>query len=631
LLILLTTEIYAQSINVTMFDMTYINGTPISSGGNIEIQSESNSRILFAVSVNNPNGIQGILKIYTKKSSFDLEVQQGGTETISGTTFFVYSLDITLQSTNFNPTGGIIYAEFSNSGGIKYTSNTYSIVVNSSDSDGDGIPDSHDNCPNEAGPASNNGCPVVSCNLNPPSNMTTTDITSNSAKINWDNVSNNNGYKSQYKKSSSNSWTTISSTSAITNKTISNLYPNTNYNWRVSSRCDDGTYGSWSSTKTFTTIPSNCPNLSIPIGLVSYDITSTSANLRWTPVQNEEFYDVKYKIQDESSWSNSSYNTLDFPLINLLPSTTYAWKVRNRCIDGNYGEWSNENTFTTLVDNGCNISFSNSNYVYYDLFNSNGFRLRWLNVVGNYGYLLQYRLYNQITSPWVSINIPVNQTEYVFNNLESNTKYKIRISPKCSNGNFGDWHNFWNLPFSRDTQPICPDEIIIENGNYGYTNYDYLNYNYKALNNIYSAVNLNNNSNPNSTNNIDVQYSAGNKIILQAGFNVRNGDLFKAIIETCSSSKISQETKINNKKILKKNIETIKLYPNPTKNILNINSTENISHWELTNQLGEIIKKSSLNGKKTTQFNIQNLPTGMYFVKITLSNGQQIIKRAIKN
>lgn len=38
--------------------------------------------------------------------------------------------------------------------------NVWGITVSNSDSDGDGVPDSQDSCANEAGPASNNGCPV---------------------------------------------------------------------------------------------------------------------------------------------------------------------------------------------------------------------------------------------------------------------------------------------------------------------------------------------------------------------------------------------------------------------------------------------------------------------------------------
>lgn len=138
-------------------------------------------------------------------------------------------------------------------------STTFQVNIKSvdTDSDGDGVSDSQDNCPNQAGSVSNNGCPVVTCNLSAPINRISTDVTNSSAKISWNAVSNSSGYQSQYKKSSSSSWTNISSSSSITQKDISNLEPETNYNWRVRTRCSNNNYGSWSSSESFTTL-SNC-------------------------------------------------------------------------------------------------------------------------------------------------------------------------------------------------------------------------------------------------------------------------------------------------------------------------------------------------------------------------------------
>lgn len=99
------------------------------------------------------------------------------------------------------------------------------------------------------------------CSLNAPSNRNTTNITENSAKLNWQAVSGNSGYQYQYKKSSSSSWTTGITSS--TNKTITSLQANTSYNWRVKTKCSNGAYGSWSGTKTFTTLSGCTDNLSI--------------------------------------------------------------------------------------------------------------------------------------------------------------------------------------------------------------------------------------------------------------------------------------------------------------------------------------------------------------------------------
>ncbi|OEK07527.1 hypothetical protein A8C32_17170 [Flavivirga aquatica] len=133
------------------------------------------------------------------------------------------------------------------------------------DTDGDGTPDSIDDCPNQSGPASNNGCPVIrTCSLAAPTNRTTTNITSTSATINWNTVSGNNGYYSQYKKSTSSSWTNINTNSSSTTQTISGLTPNTTYNWRVGTRCSNGiTNFANSSNINFITLSSCLPELII--------------------------------------------------------------------------------------------------------------------------------------------------------------------------------------------------------------------------------------------------------------------------------------------------------------------------------------------------------------------------------
>lgn len=137
LLILFFPNKAISQITVKIENMTYINGTSVNTGGAIEIESGQNSRIQFAVDVNNPNGNGGTLKVYTKKSSSDFEQQQGASETIfSGTTFFVSSRDVILYASNFNSSGGFLYAEFESTGGIKYKSSSYSIkVVTSPDPD----------------------------------------------------------------------------------------------------------------------------------------------------------------------------------------------------------------------------------------------------------------------------------------------------------------------------------------------------------------------------------------------------------------------------------------------------------------------------------------------------------------
>ncbi len=135
-LLLIVTVFLSQKIisqtTVTINNMQYIDGTPISNGGTIDIISRNTARVQFVIEVNNPNGLQGSLKVFTKRSSSSSSSpsQQGGTETIFNfNTFYTSSKDITLSASNFNSSGGSLYAEFETSSSIKYTSNNFPITV----------------------------------------------------------------------------------------------------------------------------------------------------------------------------------------------------------------------------------------------------------------------------------------------------------------------------------------------------------------------------------------------------------------------------------------------------------------------------------------------------------------------
>jgi len=167
--------------------------------------------------------------------------------TVSATTTSTYKFRYDWTDQIGNPHDGYIYITV-----------TYSF--DDPDTDGDGVPDSQDGCPNDAGPASNNGCPET-CSLSPPSTLTTSAITYNSATLNWSSVSGNDGYKIIYRQENANSWSGFQSNS--TSYTLNNLQDETNYLWQIRTNCSNGTTSDWSTVANFTT-PKEClENLTI--------------------------------------------------------------------------------------------------------------------------------------------------------------------------------------------------------------------------------------------------------------------------------------------------------------------------------------------------------------------------------
>jgi hypothetical protein len=86
---------------------------------------------------------------------------------------------------------------------------------------------------------------------------------------------------------------------------------------------------------------------------------------------------------------------------------------------------------------------------------------------------------------------------------------------------------------------------------------------------------------------------------------------------------------VENDKVV--NVDRFFIYPNPTKNILNIecSNLKANSNIEITNAYGQVVlseKVTSGNAK----VNMQHLPSGIYFAKITNANGVVEINKVVK-
>ena len=86
-----------------------------------------------------------------------------------------------------------------------------------------------------------------------PTGLTTTNITSTSAKLNWSAVAGAKTYKILYKTSAGTTWTTISRNSNYLSYTLTGLTPSTAYVWKMRTVCTVGGQSSLTTVKRFTT------------------------------------------------------------------------------------------------------------------------------------------------------------------------------------------------------------------------------------------------------------------------------------------------------------------------------------------------------------------------------------------
>src|SRR5690606_18263744 len=102
-------------------------------------------------------------------------------------------------------------------------------------------------------------------------------------------------------------------------------------------------------------------------------------------------------------------------------------------------------------------------------------------------------------------------------------------------------------------------------------------------------------------------------------WSVTNGTLTKTAGENpeCAALSIDKYSLLN-----------VKVYPNPTTSLLNIDTVHSIENIQITNMLGQTVMTQDAVLNNT--LDVSSLQTGMYFLNISANNQQQVI-RFVKN
>ncbi len=246
-----------------------------------------------------------------------------------------------------------------------------------------------------------------------PTGLTTTNITSSSATLNWGSVPNTTEYTIQYKLATSTAWITAG-TSATTTFNLTGLVANTNYNWRVKTACSDN-----SAAASFTTLSGSTCN--VPTNLVTSSITSSSAIVSWAGVSGATNYTVQYKLSSSGTWTVLAPVTgTSLSLTGLLASTTYNWQVKANC-----SSYSATQSFTTTSSGGCNAP---TNLVSSSITATSAV-LSWSAVSGASNYTVQYKLSS--ASIWITLST-VTGTTTTLTGLTASSNYNWQVKANCS-------------------------------------------------------------------------------------------------------------------------------------------------------------------------------------------------------
>lgn len=176
--------------------------------------------------------------------------------------------------------------------------------------------------------------------------LTSSSITTSGATLSWTALGGALNYDVDYKLNSSSTWTNAATATTSLSVSLTGLTENSLYDWRVRANCTGAT-GAYTQAQ-FTTL-SSTPTCGTVTGLASSGITSSAATISWTALSGALNYDVDFKLNSSSTWTNAATATtsLSVNLSGLTASSLYDWRVRANCT-GATGVYS-QAQFTTAA------------------------------------------------------------------------------------------------------------------------------------------------------------------------------------------------------------------------------------------------------------------------------------------
>jgi Metallo-peptidase family M12B Reprolysin-like/Secretion system C-terminal sorting domain/Bacterial pre-peptidase C-terminal domain/Fibronectin type III domain len=179
-----------------------------------------------------------------------------------------------------------------------------------------------------------------------PTGLLNTTPTQTSTTVSWNGVSGALNYDVDYKTNAASTWINAATATTATSVDLTGLAASTLYNWRVRANCSGGASSFVQANFTTAAPPPACGD---PTGLTNTTPTQTSTTVSWNTVSGANNYDVDYKTNAASSWTNAATatTTISVDLSGLTAGTLYNWRVRANCSEGS-GNYVQAN-FTTAT------------------------------------------------------------------------------------------------------------------------------------------------------------------------------------------------------------------------------------------------------------------------------------------
>ena len=511
--------------------------------------------------------------------------------------------------------------------------------------------------------------------------ITSSSITANGAQPSWTAATPTptSGYEIYY--STSNTAPTMStvldatnSVTSVTNSaTINGLTPSTMYYVWVRSACSSSDKSNWTSSASFTTLPTCFVPTALTVN--SATITANSAIASWTapsPIPANG-YEVYYSTSNTAPTSSTVLNatnsvtsaTTSVTIGNLLNSTTYYVWVRSVCIGTDRSVWTAMSSFRTLcqapgllsttgatvcpgntatlsatADTGATINWYSSANGGTAIATGNAFTTPSINSTTNYwatastGSLTSVGVSNPgaltnggTTSAGTTFymeatvtNSPVTvQSVDVFPNAVGNQSF-IRVYLGSSSTVIYEIPFTSNVASGGTIPQTVPLYIVLDPGVYRFK--------------IEGAGSYYRNYNASGGVGQSFPYGSGD-FKLTGGSNVTTGYylFYNFIIGNLCESTRQQVTATADSSACLGTSETdltknnIKVYPNPFSDILNISDIKNVKSISVMDIAGRLVKTFD---KPASTLQLRELNAGMYMIVLHMNDGTKQTLKAIK-
>ena len=182
---------------------------------------------------------------------------------------------------------------------------------------------------------------------NPPTNLVASNITQTSLTLSWTpGDTSQNSWEIQYVVSLDSNFVypTLITSIATPIFSITSLVPQTSYFFRVRAVCNAAN-SDWSNPICIVSDSSQCL---APFNNYVFNITSTSANLKFTPANLlDSLWLLNYRTANDENWHSVDIDTNYYSFSNLQPNTVYLYEIYTKCSDNVYSSSYVNSSFRT--------------------------------------------------------------------------------------------------------------------------------------------------------------------------------------------------------------------------------------------------------------------------------------------